>query len=151
GMIFRWYRATLLADDDEVAVAMGPIEIGAPALSEALINIRVTFARARATGILSRSDRHRLLEIARRIHFRDRSYDVILDHARSDRFLDHLDIDRLRKWILNNRVNQKQIDAEQLLRYLARVDMQSPHHSHASPPPFTFTEAWLTDLDQSGF
>jgi hypothetical protein len=43
GIIFRWYRATLLADDDDVALAMGPIEMGAPALSEALINIRMTF------------------------------------------------------------------------------------------------------------
>ena len=48
GFVYRWYSLTPLADDDEVAVAMSPPELGAEALSEALINIRLTLRLASA-------------------------------------------------------------------------------------------------------
>jgi hypothetical protein len=46
GLIYRWYRATPLADDDEVAVAMSPVEMGSRPIGEALINIRLTLRLA---------------------------------------------------------------------------------------------------------
>src|SRR5215204_2105365 len=45
GFVYRWYSATPFADDDEVAVAMAPAELGARAMSEALINMRLTLRR----------------------------------------------------------------------------------------------------------
>jgi hypothetical protein len=152
GLIFRWYRATPMADDDEVAVAMGPIELGAPALSDALINIRVTLRRAQAAGMLSSGVRRRLIESARATHFRDRSYKVMFDRARLDPvFQDRQALDRLERWIAENSVDQKKIDALRMLRYVAAV-LSSPWRLPAiSRTSFLPTESWLTDLKQSGF
>src|SRR5258707_11235944 len=42
GRIFAAYRDGILTDDDEVAVLHGPEELGYPALTEAMVNIRAT-------------------------------------------------------------------------------------------------------------
>src|SRR3712207_4912860 len=52
GLIYRWYRAFPFAEDDEVAVAMAPSELGAGALGDALIDMRITFNRAARGGII---------------------------------------------------------------------------------------------------
>ncbi|TIQ82674.1 MAG: hypothetical protein E5X64_35880, partial [Mesorhizobium sp.] len=65
---------TPLADDDEVAVAMCPSELGAAALSEALINIRLTLKQALRAGIINALERRSLEVLARDTHFVDRSY-----------------------------------------------------------------------------
>src|SRR5437764_4260886 len=46
GTIFELYRDGVLEDDDEVAIAHGPAEVGFPAGSEAMINIRQTLRKA---------------------------------------------------------------------------------------------------------
>ena len=73
GLIYRWYRAVPFANDDEVAVAMTPSELGAQALSEALINMRLTLRRARAGRPYARrheaqAGRPRPLDPVRRPH-----------------------------------------------------------------------------------
>ena len=52
GAVFEAYRDGRLEDDDEVAVLHGPAEVGYPALSEAMVNIRRTLAEAAAAGII---------------------------------------------------------------------------------------------------
>ena len=54
GFVYRWYRRTPLADDEEVAVAMAPAELGSAALGEALINMRLTLRRAERPGVVGR-------------------------------------------------------------------------------------------------
>ena len=83
GFVYRWYLQTPLADDDEVAVAMCPPELGAAPLSEALINIRLTLGQAMLAGVLSPQERRRIEEMARRMHFVDRGYPRLLAEARS--------------------------------------------------------------------
>ena len=55
GFVYRWYRRTPLADDEEVAVAMAPPELGSAALGEALINMRLTLRRAERRGVVGRA------------------------------------------------------------------------------------------------
>src|SRR5690349_10228433 len=48
GRIFEWYRDGIIDADDEVALGYGPAELGYPALSEPLVNIRATLEAAPA-------------------------------------------------------------------------------------------------------
>src|ERR1700730_4009052 len=53
GRVFAAYRDVILSDDDEVAVLHGPEELGYPPVTEAMVNIRATFAEATRCGVLS--------------------------------------------------------------------------------------------------
>ena len=44
GRIYEDFRDGVLEDDDEVAVLHGPEELGYPPVTEAMVNIRATFA-----------------------------------------------------------------------------------------------------------
>ena len=78
GFVYRWYRRTPLADDEEVAVAMAPPELGSAALGEALINMRLTLRLAERRGVVGRTVRQALERAARGQHFLDRSYRAML-------------------------------------------------------------------------
>jgi hypothetical protein len=147
GLIYRWFRATALADDDEVAVSMSPVELGAKPLSEALINIRLTLRRAARVGIFSPVVRGQLEDLAREAHFRDRTYPDLLERARETlpgRYLDS--IDRFEKWYPMNLVDQKQADAVSLLHAIASTSIPLEYRA---PRPFQMTEAWAFDLASS--
>lgn len=53
GLIYRWYRRFALLPDDAVAVTHGPPELGAPPLSDALVDIRRGLSAAVRTGAIS--------------------------------------------------------------------------------------------------
>src|SRR5687767_4282045 len=74
GLIYRWYRAVPFANDDEVAVAMTPPELGAQPLSEALINMRLTLRRGERAGLMPSEMRHMLEDLARSTLFIHRTY-----------------------------------------------------------------------------
>jgi hypothetical protein len=151
GLIYRWYRATTFVDDDEVAVAMAPAELGARPLSEALINMRITLRRAERTGKISTRMRHALEDLARSMHFIERSYSALFEtarHALPRKFRDRLG--PLEEWVAGHAIDQKQDDAVALLRRLAGAPPQllgggTRQHS------FRLTDAWLADLDAAGF
>jgi hypothetical protein len=149
GLIYRWYRATLLAEDDEVAVAMMPTELGAHALSEALIDMRLTFRRAERAGVIPAEMRHILVEAARRLHFTERGYTSLWECAKillPTRL--HPWVEPLVDWIGTHAVRQKRDDALGLLRRLADHPDRDP--ATVVSPPFRMTEAWATDLDDAG-
>jgi hypothetical protein len=149
GFIFRWYSLTAFADDDEVAVAMTPSELGAEPLSEALINIRLTLRRAERHGVFSGGQRHALEEIARTTHFVDRSYRGLVEGGRvQGRGSWDGAMDRFERWLARHAIDRKREDAIGLLARLAREPrlLQPP----AIRPPFRLTEAWAYDLDAAG-
>lgn len=149
GFIYRWYALTPMADDDEVAVAMCPPELGTAPLSEALINIRLTLRRAMRTGIVTAPERRALEAQARNMHFVDRSYARLLADARSTRIEESGGaLDRLTDWLPSGALDRKREDALGLLTKLARhpeLVLQRP-----DTPPFRLTEAWAYDLDAAG-
>lgn len=149
GFIYRWYSLTPLADDDEVAVAMCPPELGAAPLSEALINIRLTLRRAMHAGIVTAEERHALEGLARDTHFVDRSYPRLLTDARSN--LPHrsgVAVDRLANWLPSGALDRKREDTIGLLKKLARCpELVGKRQGTA---PFRLTEAWAYDLDSAG-
>jgi hypothetical protein len=146
GFIYRWYSLTPLADDDEVAVAMSPAELGATPLSEALINMRLSLRAASRSGILTREERSILVRLARDTHFVDRSYPRLFADAESVLPEGATGvIGRLAAWLPANAIDRKREDAVSLLRELS----QRPDLMRERPrtPPFQLTEAWAYDLD----
>ncbi|SEI08320.1 hypothetical protein SAMN05216228_102289 [Rhizobium tibeticum] len=78
GLVFRYYRRWILAPDDAVAVQSGPAELGFPPVTDALIDLQRTFASLKRLGHISTAQRDSLSATARRMNFRDRSFDGIL-------------------------------------------------------------------------
>ena len=153
GRIYRWYRSTPMADDDEVAVAMAPVEMGSRALSESLINIRMTLKTARRQGLIGPSMQRDLTDLARSTHFTERSFQKLFDDAEmSLPKAFHSDLDRLRYWVAKNAVDQKRVDTIGLLRHLAS---RSDHRGNAMPnaerEAFVLTEALVNDLLDANF
>jgi hypothetical protein len=150
GLIYRWYRATLLADDDEVAVAMAPPELGAYPLGDALIDMRITLRRAQRDGIISEILRRVLVSSARTFHFLERSYAGVLARARVGAPAHwKASLTALEAWIHNHSVSQKQIDAIGLLQWVrGRGGKAASRPNHV--PPFRMTEAFAYDIDAAG-
>ena len=114
GQIYEAYRDGVLQDDDEVAVLHGPEELGYPALTDAMVNIRVTFDQAARADILTPGSAARLTEIAKSLFYKDRTYDAVRDRAAAS----GLPASTLRDfaaWLSSNRSDQKRRDAEALL------------------------------------
>jgi hypothetical protein len=146
GFIHRWYRTTPFADDDEVAVATMPAELGAGALSDALINIRLTLKRAERRAVIPRDVRIALEDLARSLHFVDRTYERLFDLARVRFTAEWRDwIEAAESFVADHEIDQKKADAEALLRYLAA----NPPSKHTAPFVFRMTEAWAIDLDDA--
>jgi hypothetical protein len=123
GRVFEAYRDGVLEpfaepfeDDDEVAVLHGPPELGYRALSEALINVRCTLVRATEQGVIDAATRDRLVRVGKALFYQERSYKAILSLAGgSERAAD---VERLRAWLPDGKVDQKRTDAILLLQAL---------------------------------
>jgi hypothetical protein len=74
GAIYRAFASGKLVADDEVAVAHLPAAYGFRATSDALVDLRHGLARAAAAGAITARTRDALVELARRRHYRERSW-----------------------------------------------------------------------------
>nr|WP_274389929.1 TfuA-like protein [Azospirillum doebereinerae] len=119
GAIFEAYRDGRLEDDDEVAVVHGPAELGYPALSEAMVNIRRTLADAVAERVVSRDTGFRLESIAKELPYRDRGYGRALRLA-ADLGLPADELSAFKTWLPTGRFDQKRDDARRMLRTMRR-------------------------------
>jgi hypothetical protein len=117
GIIFESYRDGTLEDDDEVAIAHGPAEIGFRAGSEAMVDIRLTLRKAEQVGVISKELAAALEKIGKELFYPDRSYRMLLRSA-SERGLPEADLERFRQWLPKGRVKQKRKDALTMLRLI---------------------------------
>jgi hypothetical protein len=114
GRVFAAYRDGILTDDDEVAILHGPEELDYPAVTEAMVNVRATLDKAVADGVLDRWLVARLTEIGKALFYKERSWDAILGLA-TGRGLPAMPLDQLTVWLQSGRVDQKQIDALEMI------------------------------------
>ena len=114
GRIFEAYCHGILSDDDEVAVLHGPEELDYPAVTEAMVNIRATLDKAVAEGVLDRWLVARLTEIGKILFYKERNWDAILGLA-TGRGLPPTPLDQLAVWLQGGRVDQKRIDALEMI------------------------------------
>lgn len=113
GSVFAAYRDGILSDDDEVAVLHGPEELGYPAVTEAMVNIRATLDKAVAEGILDPPLAARLTEIGKTLFYKERSWDAILRLAAEGGPRTALDDFAAR--LSGGQVDQKRIDAFEMI------------------------------------
>lgn len=133
GRVFSAYRKGALEDDDEVAVIHAPAELGYRPLSDAMVNIRATLGRAQRSELIDTSMHDALIDIGKSIFFKERSFERMLDLARSQL---QADLTPLSRWLSVNRVNVKEDDARALLRRLPRAQPAQPR------PPFVGSRHW---------
>lgn len=136
GSIFADFRDGRLWRDDEVAVTHGPAELGYPALSEALVNIRATLAQAVAAGQIGDRLAGELVAAAGALFYADRSLEAMARAYRARGGRDELAPADL-QWLIKHRVDQKAADALEMLA-LIRRDLDSG--SVPIPPPFAFED-----------
>ncbi|CAN7461713.1 TfuA-like protein [Rhizobium rhizogenes] len=116
GRIFEAYACGALADDSAVAQIHAPAELGYRPLSEPLVNVQATLQALAGIGAISGSEQAALQACAETMFFKSLTYRSMTetadlpDPARRPAIADLLRA---------NAVNQKRIDALQLLHILA--------------------------------
>ena len=140
GRIFQAFRDGELEDDDEVAVVHGPAELGHIQVSEAMVNIRATLARAETEGVLSKSSRGALEAFGKSMFFPQRSWQALLEGAAT---LGVAESERaaLSAWLANGRVDQKRADALEMLAAM-REALLGSDETH---PKFNFEWTYFWD------
>jgi hypothetical protein len=140
GTIFEAFRAGELEDDDEVAVAHGAADTGFLPVSEAMVNIRASLRRSVSEGVLGSATASALIELAKRTFYAERSYPAVLA-AGAAAGISAPELEALRAWLREGRVDQKRADAEQLLEQLKAWQATDPKPFRA-PYSFESTDAW---------
>jgi hypothetical protein len=111
------YRDGILVSDDEVALAFDPESF--TALSEPLVNIRATLARAEEEGIIDRGARRALLSKAASLYYPDRTYPRLVREAEGS--VDPATLARFARWVGEGAVDLKRTDALQALRRIREI------------------------------
>jgi hypothetical protein len=119
GRIFEAYQRGEIVDDDEVAVIHGPRELSYVALCEPLINMRSTLRAAANAGIISEPTHDRLLEIAKKVFYQQRTYEHLIDLA-ADVRLPRKEVESLKAWLPRHRIDLKRADALRMLHEMRR-------------------------------
>lgn len=126
GQVYDAVLAGELLEDDEVAVAhLGPDE-GYRPVSTAMVDIRATLAAALAERVIDESTCAELTGVAKRLHYPDRRWPVLLAQA-----------PELGDWLPAGRRSVKAEDARALVEFVV---------NRPAPPPVTWhleeTEQW---------
>jgi hypothetical protein len=140
GDVYRQFRTGVLLDDDEVAVLHGPEEIDYAQVTEAMVNIRATISHALHLGIVDPTVAAELLRIAKSLFYKDRSYDAILKKA-TELGLSHDVLSRLANWLAGGQIDQKRLDALEMLEAMKEHLMRGVSPLQVSYQ-FAHTFAW---------
>ena len=140
GRIFERYRSGELEDDDEVAITHASEEDDYIPLSEAMVNIRFTLARAARERIIDQATEQLLEHAAKHLHYPKRTYSEVVAKACA-RGADPKQTAAFRAWVPHGHVDQKRADAEEMLSQMRE------HQRIGSPPvesrfSFEHTEWW---------
>lgn len=145
GQVYQHFASGRLSDDDEVAVAHGDADTGYRPLSEAMVNIRATLRAALQRGVISGAGERSFSEFAKGMFYPDRCYPRLFREAlRQD--VPEREVEGLRLFVELERVDQKRLDAIELL---AALEKCSAHGAHSLKAAFSFahTEAWDQVVD----
>jgi hypothetical protein len=135
GAVFRRYQSGDLIDDDAVAQLHAPEMLGFAPLSEPLVNVEATLAALRQRELVSDAEHDRLVEAARRIFFKDRTYEMVVEEAA----IDGARRQAIAAAIRNHSENPKRDDAVELLLRVASL----PAARQPKPDRWIFAESRL--------
>jgi hypothetical protein len=148
GKIFEDYYNGFLEDDDEVALVHGTAESLYIPLSEAMVNIRYTLAKAEDEGVICFMTRRALEKIAKQYFYPERLYPLILKEG-IKQGLPTTELDSLQSWLPDGRVDQKRLDAISMLGIIRQQILENPHPKHAQFS-FEYTQVWDRARRQAG-
>jgi hypothetical protein len=114
GHVYRQFRSGEWTDDDEVAVLHGPAEVDYVQVTEAMVNVRATVGRALQSGVVDTTFGTSLVESAKSLFYKDRTYEAVLKVAIGRGCAPDM-LDRFAAWLDGGRIDQKRIDAEEML------------------------------------
>lgn len=136
GRVFEDFHAGRLEDDDEVAIVHGPAELGYLVASEAMVNIRATLRAATAQGVLSDDLAQALTRLAKGLFYPDRSYPRLLELAQAECPAgDATALARLAAWLPDGRIDQKRLDAREMLVSMRTASASATPDATAPPGP----------------
>jgi len=140
GRIYEGFRNGTLTDDDEVAVVHGEEDSNYRSLSTAMVDIRATLAAAHAAGVVSDALHAELVQLAKGLHYSERSYPRLIERWRETR-PEPSAVERLKAWLESGKVSQKRLDAVELLETVAdrRRASNAPFQANFA---FEHTDAW---------
>lgn len=140
GAIFEDYRTGRRSSDADVALVYGPAELGYMPLSVPLVDVEDWISRLLAAGILATARATPMLQEARRLNFKQRSWERLLTAAG----LGADDQRPLLGWITASGPSAKARDALQLLERIADLP---PVATKPAPFPHTrFSERLLHSI-----
>lgn len=137
GKIFDAYRDEILEDDDEVALLHGPEEVGYPALTVAMVNVRATLNAALHVGKIRSHQACWLEDQAKAQFYKSRTWYSIFAAIDLD-IMSETEIHELKSWVEIHEVDQKQLDAQLLIDRLVRGDFAAPDVTYH----FEETDLW---------
>ena len=140
GVIYESFRDGILEDDDEVALGHGPAEMGYPAHSEPMVNIRSTLRAAESESVISAATREALERIAKALFYPSRRYSLVLRLAAGEGVV-AVELDQLRAWLTTGARDQKREDAVAMLRRM-RAHLASDPGPKRVAYTFEYTETW---------
>jgi len=116
GSIFRAYRDGILLADDEVTLLHGPAELGWPALSEPMVNLRATLARLARFGLIGPDEAARAARALAARFYPERTRPAL--EAVLAEIVGPRRAETVRRWARRLAVDVKRADAARLLRRL---------------------------------
>ena len=149
GRVFDGFRRGEYEDDDEVTVMHADAGAGYRPLSDAMVDLRATYARAAREQIVDEALAAELVARAKALPYPARTHAAALDAvARAGG--DGAALERLRRWLPAGRVRQKRDDALELLGVLRRLVEAGPIEPHTPTFHFARTDAWEQLARQGG-
>ncbi|WFE89901.1 TfuA-like protein [Roseibium porphyridii] len=145
GLIYRWFRRNALAPDDAVAVLHTPEELGAVAITDSLVDLRIRFKQSRKEGQITACQESALVTAAFQLHYTERHLKAVLATARDNGA--NITISDLAK----PDCTQKQLDAQLLLDELTDRQKSGLWPLPTPGAAFVPTDAFLQDLADAGF
>jgi hypothetical protein len=141
GWVYEAFRDLVLEDDDEVAVVHAPAEDGYRSMSEAMVNIRRTIARAAGADVIHGTTEALLLEVAKGLYYAERTYPAVFAAA-LQAGAEVVEVERLRAFVREHAVDQKRADAVALLGEV-RDRLTSGRTTVSTSFTFQYSEFWF--------
>lgn len=122
GRVFEEYLSGRVADDDEVAMAHGPAELGYFKISEPMINLRLTARVAVERGMMNEAEATGFLSVCKAMYFPERTVPAILHRLCLERYEAEA-LERICEAMRECYVDQKHEDA---FRLLSEIGSRAP-------------------------
>lgn len=138
GKIFKDYLAGNLEDDDEVAVTHGSHEDNYVSLSIPMVDIRATVSAALISKVINNKQAEHIIEKGKQLFYPLRQMETIFTKL-NDSIFPPNKRNGILKWFTENYVNQKKIDAIELLELFKKNELKETSHRNWT---FQSTALW---------